>query len=197
MEIQMKTKTIITGLILTIYMFTGTLFADNTQHLSLQIGQKILKESDWTPIEDQIEVGISFDASIYETNNYIALSFLNGLSRKTYSTYYYGDYEKILETREYRIGYRRYANISDKVSFFCGIGGQYSTVKISTEYSSITNSTDEDTYGLYIEIAETYKITDNFAVGLKVDYSKAKIKTKFNESEIGGIHYGLLSSFEF
>jgi hypothetical protein len=149
------------------------------------LGQKMLDEGDWEPLEEQSEFGV---AATFGNENWpvqVAVDLLGSTDD--------GDFEGLdveASTAEFAVGVRKIWNKNKAKPFF---GGGLAFVNAELEIEGV--SVDDDAVGAWVNGGVFWRLGSRFNLGVDVRVSRAEVSAFGVDVEAGGEHIALILGF--
>jgi hypothetical protein len=162
------------------------------------LGQKWLNTADWSPVDEQPELGVMLAFAPERSRVYFALDVLASRKSATTTSSIHGTLEVTGETREYDVGVRKVWKVGATHPFL-GAGGCLIVSRVSVSSPTYSPSYGDEDYGVWVDGGVTWRIGDHFNLGFDLRVSTAH--GTFDSSsppvnvEVGGFHAGLLLGY--
>ncbi len=159
-------------------------------NLNFILGQKVLNEGDWEPIDDQPMVGVEYTWGFSNWPIHIATDVI--LSSED------GDIGSGVDadgsTAEMDLGVRE---IREHGPFRWSVGAGLSLVKAEVELEGPGGSVDDDDVGFggWLGGGIFWRLGSRLNLGVSARYSKAEVELFDADAEAGGFAYGALVGF--
>ena len=165
--------------------------SDWTGSASFLIGQKLLDDDDWGPVDEQVELGAMFNFRQRSWPVNIAFDILYSWDDDDV-----GLTEVDGNTLELNIGVRK---VWDRSKIQPFIGGGFAVIWAELEGSGFGfRFSDDDTgAGIWADCGLRYLITDHFSLGLDLRYSWAEVTLFGIDGEAGGVHINMLLGYHW
>jgi hypothetical protein len=169
-------------------------------NLNFMIGQKWLKESEWSPVDQQPELGVLFAFAPERSPIYFAIDALYSRDTQTMDTSLYGAVEVEGTTQEYSIGIRKVWNGDGRSTRpFLGAGGCVVLSDLNLDSAAVTRHLGDKSYGVWIEGGITWRLGKHVNLGFELRYSTASASFEGLGQPIdvdaGGFHAGVLIGY--
>lgn len=196
-----------------------TLAVELTGNLNLFSGYKYMDESDWGPVEDQTEFGISLDSKIPNWPVSIVWEILYSDEKarvsdrvipviETFRTYVHVDID------EYALGIRKNISLQHNSNVFFGGGVTIIKVRVGYENPSLPGGPggdssssvvgqvgepnlnelpgdDDSAFGFWVSAGLYVTLAEHYNIGIQTRWSKADVTLFDEDADAGGLH-GLL-----
>ena len=169
-------------------IWTSSAFGETGGNINIFLGAKSLESGDWSPVEEQSEVGIKFDIGEKGSNTKFAFDLLSSETSDS-ST----GFDITGSTSEMNIGVRYYSDPSGQGAFF---GAGLSFIDISMDIAGVGSESSNGT-GLWFEVGAAMRAGTNVNLGIDIIVSQATIDWFDIEVEGGGTHLGFFIGVSF
>lgn len=163
-----------------------------TGNVNLTLGGKYLDSNDWDPVENQTELGISFD---FRERGWPVNLLVQYLGSYAEDTVHGVDVEG--QTSEFRLGVRKIFEPDAVVRPFISAGVASVWAKSTGEAGGFSVSDDDSALGVFLDGGIYFTLSRSFNLGVEVGYSTAQVDFMGEESEAGGTHAGLLAGYHW
>jgi hypothetical protein len=169
-------------------------------NVNFMIGQKWLKESEWSPVDHQPEIAILFAFAPERSPIYFAIDAMYSRDLQTMDTPLYGAVEVEGTTQEYSIGIRKVWNGNDRSTRpFLGAGGCMVISNLNLDSPALSRRVGDQSYGVWIEGGVTWRLGKHVNLGFELRYSTAAASFENLgqpiDVEAGGFHAGALIGY--
>ncbi len=163
-----------------------------TGNANLTLGMKYLDDVDWDPVDDQGEIGISFDFRHRDWPVSIALGLLASAEEDDYDVF---DIEG--STSEVRLGIRKIWEPDLTMRPFFGAGLAYVDAEYEVETSGQRVSADDSGLGFWFEGGIYWTLNTKLNLGFNIGYSDAEVTFLGSDAEAGGSHLALILGYHW
>jgi len=174
-------------------LFAINAFAsDFTGNVNFFLGQKSLKSSDWSPLEDQTAFAVLVDFKQSGWPVSIAIDTLGSYKESTVSGIKFEG-----STAEVDLGVRKIWDISG-ATMRPYVGGGIAFIKAKLQGTSGFTVSDEDSNtGYWLNGGIYWALTPHFNLGVDLRYSKADVTVFGFNVEAGGTSTGLIAGYHW
>jgi hypothetical protein len=162
------------------------------------VGQKWLNTSDWSPVDEQPELGVMLAFAPERSRVYFALDVLASQASTTATSSIHGTVDVTGETREYDVGVRKVWNVGTTHPFL-GAGGCLIVSRLRYDSPTYSPSYGDENYGVWVDGGVTWRIGGHFNLGFNLRASLAHGRfdsaTPPKDVEVGGFHAGMLLGY--
>lgn len=151
--------------------------------ISLFLGKNSMKKSDWSPVNDQSEVGAVLDLGRADSVADLVVSYFIASDKAS------GSIKG--ETAEFAAGARKMFRIEAGLAPFVEGGLAY----ISTKVSNGSLSDSDNAVGYWLGAGVNFAVGDRVLVGLEARYSAADVTVFNKDRTAGGTHLGINLGF--
>lgn len=189
---------VLTASLVSVLAFSGAAHARYEGNLNLFVGQKWLQQADWTPVEDQPDLGLMFAFGDERFPVHFAIDVLASKDEADFVDPVLGPSKKKGSTLEYAFGVRRTWTTHKAHP---QIGGGASIVSAHRDVTSATGTVKHDDlgYGGWIEAGLSWRLAGHLNLGVDVRYTLVDVDlgTQMVPDDVpaGGIHAGLLIGY--
>ena len=185
----MHTVRMRTGLVFLLLFLVGSpalaVAADGwSGNANLFLGGKFLDSNDWSPAQDQFEVGLMLDAQPPQWPLGLAADLLFGFSSGAGAD---------VEIHEYDLGIRKVFEGLPLVHPYLGGGVSIETAQISSGGLSV----DDTGVGYWVGGGLMAHVLSFLNLGVDLRYSSASVKFSGFNIEAGGFHAGLITGLHW
>jgi len=169
-------------------------------NINFMIGQKWLKDSEWSPVSEQPELAVLFAFAPERSPIYFAIDVFYSSDSQTMNTALYGDVEVEGTTQEYSIGIRKVWNGDNRSTRpFLGAGGCLVMSNLNLDSPVLAAHFGDNSYGVWVEGGVTWRLGKHVNLGFELRYSTASASFENSGQPIdvdaGGFHAGLLIGY--
>ncbi|MEJ2391093.1 MAG: hypothetical protein P8019_06775 [Gammaproteobacteria bacterium] len=179
------------AMILVLFAFNAYA-SDFTGNVNFFLGQKSLKSSDWSPLENQTAFAVLVD---FKQNNWpvsIAIDTLGSYKESTVSGIKFEG-----STGEVDLGIRKIWDVSGTAMRpYVGGGIAFIKAKLQGTYG-FTVSDEDNGVGYWLNGGIYWALTPHFNLGMDLRYSQAKVTLYGIEVEAGGTSAGLIAGYHW
>lgn len=173
-----------------------------TGNVNVFLGAKALNQDDWSPAEDQDEIGIKLDLKNRAWPVSIAIDYLsaNGEGTGVLIDPFLGAVNAKLEskTSELDVGVRKIWDQFPYVRPFIGGGISFASAEAKVTVPGVGSSSDSDNgVGVWIGGGVYWTLAEHFNIGLELMSSSAHVKIAGVGVDAGGGHFGLLAGYHW
>jgi hypothetical protein len=180
-------------------VFAATNDAQARYHgdLNLFVGQLWLTSGDWTPVDEQPELGLMFNFGEERAPIHVAIDLFSS-SKEVSNTSPTGSPLVKGTSREIAIGVRK---VWDQTVTRPHLGAGATAISVSEELNGFFGlETNEDrAYGAWVDLGVSWRLATHLNLGIEARYSYALATLGFGSSgrevDAGGIHLGLLIGY--
>lgn len=155
-------------------------------NFNLFLGQKMMDEDDWDPVDLHDTAGIEATWGGSEWPFHIATDVFFSMDERENS-----DFDADATTMEVGLGIREIKSL-DNFNYYLGVGIGFIQAELEVENSSGEFDDDDSDFGGWASAGIFWRFGSHFNVGLGVRYSKANVELFDEEFEAGGFSYGIL-----
>ena len=171
---------------------TGTAHARYEGNLNLVLGKKWLQNGDWSPVEEQQDIGLMF--AFAEERIPVLFAFDVFLSHDDGPPGAQPDGTPVEgQTTEFAIGFRKMWG-THVFRPHLGAGGTMIQAEMNTASSGGPVRRSDRGYGVWIDGGMTWRVAKHLNLGFEVRYSKADVDLSSGfdtiEAAAGGLHVG-------
>lgn len=163
-----------------------------TGNVNLTLGGKYLESGDWDPVENQTELGVSFD---FRERSWPVNLLVQYLGSSADETLHGVDVKG--QTSEFRLGIRKIFEPDAVIRPFVGAGVASVWAKTRGEAGGFSVSDDDSALGIFVDGGVYFTLNRAFNLGAEVGYSTAQVDFMGEDSEAGGAHAGLLLGYHW
>lgn len=174
-------------------LFAVNVYASGfTGNVNFFLGQKSLKSSDWSPLENQTAFGVLVDFKQDSWPVSIAIDTLGSYKEKTISGIKFEG-----STAELDVGARKIWDVSGTTMRpYVGGGIAFIKAKLQGTYG-FTVSDEDNGVGYWLNGGIYWALTPHFNLGMDLRYSQAKVTLYGVEGEAGGTFAGLIAGYHW
>lgn len=155
-------------------------------NFNLLLGQKIMDEDDWDPVDLHNAAGVEATWGGSEWPFHIATDVFFSTDDEENS-----DLDADASTFEVGLGIREIKNI-DNFHYYLGVGVSMVRTDLEVETSSGDFDDDDSDFGGWASAGVFWRFGAHFNLGIGIRYSKANAELFDDEFEAGGFGYGIL-----
>jgi hypothetical protein len=178
--------------------FASTASARYDGNLNFFLGQKWLDQSDWEPVDRQLEIGLMLAFGIERAPIHFALDAFTSEASETVDSSILGAVDVKSSVQEFAIGVRKVWNLGVTRPIL-GAGGCMVMAEIDYDAPGFRASFEDNDYGLWIEGGVMWRVGKRANLGLDLRYSWAEGKFTRNgvpaDVKTGGVHAGAIVGF--
>ncbi|MGA1867728.1 MAG: hypothetical protein ACMUJM_04185 [bacterium] len=170
-------------------------------NFNIFLGQKMLRQDEWGPVEKQVEFGAQFDLMKNSWPVSITMEYLTSKDDGVIFDPQIGDIDVTGKTSEFNLGLKKIRLLSKYIDGF--IGGGLSSVRAECigKAWGIKVSTSDENLGYWVSGGISLTTPHSINIGFELKYSNAKVElfdeADDPEAEAGGIHIGLLVGYHW
>jgi hypothetical protein len=169
-------------------------------NLNFMIGQKWLKDSEWSPVSEQPELAVLFAFAPERSPIYFAIDVMYSRDTQTMNTALYGDVVVEGTTQEYSIGIRKVWNGGGRSTQpFLGAGGCLVVSNLNLDSPVLAEHFGDQSYGVWVEGGITWRLGKHVNLGFELRYSTSAASFENSgppiDVDAGGFHAGILIGY--
>ncbi len=177
-----------------LFLTTTMTYADEwSGHISMFIGLKSMKGSDWPKLSRHFAMGIIADIKKDAWPISIALDVMD-----TGDKHEHEGMTDLGHTTEYHLGVRKIImNQNSKLQPYLGGGVSFMYAELEHQENNTVTTQDDRDVGGWLGTGMYYEINPAFVLGVDVRYSRGKVTLFNKEREAGGVFTGVTGGFQF
>jgi len=170
-----------------LFMMPAAVADEFTGNVNFLIGQKMLKSSDWAPLEDQFAFGAEMSWGMSEWPVYVATDVIGSSDEMDIT----GGLTLEARTSEVDLGVRKFWD-ADRIHPYLGGGLAIIYADARLRVGGLRISDDDTGAGFWAGGGVTWRLGSRFNIGVSARYSNAGVTIAGVDADAGGFTAGLL-----